>query len=193
MNTRRLTEADRREELLLFGREHFAAHAFDAQPMREIAERAQVSKGLLYHYFGGRRGFYLATVTHVIDGLLDAMKTARDANDNQRFGLITGFVRYVKENAEIYQALVRGGLGADPEIGAQLDRVKEFGIEAIVGSSVLPLLSPLARLKMVGWIAWVEAATSAWLETDDIKESEFIDAVVSALTAALPTLLEDTK
>ena len=41
----RLAEADRREQLLLYGREHFAAYAFDAQPMREIAERGGVSRG----------------------------------------------------------------------------------------------------------------------------------------------------
>ena len=127
----------------------------------------------------------------MIDGLLDAMSVARDADDNGQRGLIAGFVGYVRENAAIYQARVRGGLGADPEIGAQLGRVREFATDAIVGDSVLPLLTTLARVKMVGWVAWVEAATSAWLDTDDVSQSDFIDAVVTALTTALTTLLEE--
>ena len=227
----RMTEQARRAHLLEFGRTHFASHAFDAMPMQAIAERAGVSKGLLYHYFGGRRGFYLATVTDVIEGLLETMQAGEAKQPGQPLhGLIGGFVEYVSDNAAIYQALVRGGLGADPEIREQLDRVKNYAIGRIVGQVALtsadtprlsqsprsgdgaflwnapprPVitterrsdparggeLSSMARVQLVGWIAWVESATSAWLDTDDIQTSTFVDTVVETVTSAIPSLFE---
>lgn len=224
----RMTEEARRAQLLSFGRGHFASHAFDAMPMQAIAARAGVSKGLLYHYFRGRRGFYLATITDVIEGLLEAM-SAGEAREPERplHGLITGFVEYVSDNAAIYQALVRGGLGADPEIQAQLNRVKDYAIDRIVEqlsprqvatvavprapshdgaflwnatarpavpgvtrSSGRPAeLSSLAHIRLAGWIAWVESATSAWLSTHDIAAAAFVDVVVETIATALPNLL----
>lgn len=187
----RLSESDRRTQLLQFGRDHFAAHGFDALPMQEMARRAGVSKGLLYHYFGGRRGFYLATVTDVIDGLLQALAPAMEETDSfdavRR--LCAGFVAYVERNAGIYQALVRGGLGADPDVGAQLDRVRSFAITALVPAGIEP--TPCQRIQLVGWVAWVEASASAWLDTPDVDAPTFRDMMLQTLGMALQRVFRE--
>ena len=68
---RRLSPEERRAELIAFGRRFFAEHPADAFTMDEIAARAGVSKGLLYNYFGGRRGFYVATVEAIAAQVAD--------------------------------------------------------------------------------------------------------------------------
>ncbi len=185
----RLSDQARREQLLLFGRRHFSQRGFGALPMKEIAARAGVSKGLLYHYFGGRRGFYLATVTDVIDGLVAAMSAGQEEGDAPLIGLLTGFLGYVEENADIYQALVRGGLGADPEVCAQLDRVKRFAIHRLVGEAEIDALQ---RIQLVGWIAWIETATSSWLDTTGVSADLFLETAHASLAAALVAVLGAT-
>lgn len=186
----RLNEQDRRGQLLAFGRHHFAEHGFSSMPMQEIAGRAGVSKGLLYHYFGGRRGFYLATVTDVIDGVIAAMRPA-DTSDplTALRALVEGFVAYVVDNAAIYQALVGGGLGADPEVGEQLHRVRHFAIRAISERVGIAKLSTMQRIQLVGWVAWVEAATATWLNSRGVEREEFVTSVLATLQLALAQMM----
>ena len=53
----------RRQQLLELGLELFAHQTYDGLSIDEIAKRAGVSKGLLYHYFPSKRAFYVAAVT----------------------------------------------------------------------------------------------------------------------------------
>ena len=55
-------KGDRRAELLAIGRRLFASHAYDELSIDELAARAGVAKGLLYYYFGSKRGYYVAVV-----------------------------------------------------------------------------------------------------------------------------------
>ena len=57
---RRLSVDDRRDELLRVGMELFSTRAYDEIWVEEIADRAGVSRGLLYHYFPTKRDFYVA-------------------------------------------------------------------------------------------------------------------------------------
>ncbi|MFT6397982.1 MAG: AcrR family transcriptional regulator [Bradymonadia bacterium] len=190
----RMNDQERREHLLLYGRRYFAEFGFDAMSMQEIAKRAGVSKGLLYHHFGGRRGFYLATVEHVIDSLLEDMQVPDGLDPVTALRtMIERFVVFVENNADIYQALIRGGLGADSDVVAQLDRVRAHSIELITAGQAELLLTPLQRVQLVGWIAWVESSTSAWLDTDDIAADTFIGVVQSTLIRAVAHLFPEPR
>src|SRR5947209_10404289 len=57
---RRMSVQARREELLSVGIELFSTRAYDEIWVEEIADRAGVSRGLLYHYFPTKRDFYVA-------------------------------------------------------------------------------------------------------------------------------------
>jgi AcrR family transcriptional regulator len=52
----------RRAELIAVGRGLFADTSYDALSMDDIARRANVAKGLSYHYFRSKRGYYLAII-----------------------------------------------------------------------------------------------------------------------------------
>ena len=58
----RLSVDARREQLIELGEELFSARPFDEISIDDIAARAEISKGLLYHYFGSKRDFYVAVV-----------------------------------------------------------------------------------------------------------------------------------
>ena len=173
----RLQPADRRDQLIDFGREHFAAHAFDALAVEQIATLAGVSKGTIYKYFGGRRGFYVATITTVVDELLAAMTPPPDGNAMEVLTTMTGaFVRYAAENRGIYLALVQGGLGADEEVSALLDRVRATAVAHVVEVSGYGEVSPSLDLVLAGWVSFVEATTARWLVKErPVSEDELVE------------------
>ncbi|MBW2509289.1 MAG: TetR/AcrR family transcriptional regulator, partial [Deltaproteobacteria bacterium] len=61
----------RRQQLLELGLELFASQSYDELSIDEIARRAGVSKGLLYHYYPSKRAFYVAAVREAARQLLE--------------------------------------------------------------------------------------------------------------------------
>ncbi|WNG88919.1 helix-turn-helix domain-containing protein [Mycobacterium sp. ITM-2016-00317] len=59
---RRLSPEERRNELLALGAEVFGQRPYDEVRIDEIAERAGVSRALMYHYFPDKRAFFAAVV-----------------------------------------------------------------------------------------------------------------------------------
>jgi AcrR family transcriptional regulator len=69
---RRLSPEDRRAELLALGAEVFGKRPYDEVRIDEIAERAGVSRALMYHYFPDKRAFFAAVVRDEADRLYEA-------------------------------------------------------------------------------------------------------------------------
>lgn len=69
---RRLAPKDRRAELLVLGAEIFGKRPYDEVRIDEIAERAGVSRALMYHYFPDKRTFFAAVVKDEADRLYEA-------------------------------------------------------------------------------------------------------------------------
>src|ERR1700752_4183635 len=68
---RRLSPDDRRNELLALGAEVFGQRPYDDVRIDEIAERAGVSRALMYHYFPDKRAFFAAVVKDEADRLYE--------------------------------------------------------------------------------------------------------------------------
>jgi AcrR family transcriptional regulator len=190
LTARRLPDEERRKQLLLFGRKYFGEQAVNAVSMDEIARQAGVSKALLYHYFGGRRGFYLATIHEVAEEVLAITEPPSDLPFDQAFrAMLLNFVRYIKQNSSIYRALIRGGLGVDPEVNDLLDRIRLCSMERIVQR--LGIASPTAvmRIALYGWISFVENACLEWLNHEDVSEHELVELLADALTPVVKKLL----
>ena len=72
---RRLSPDDRRNELLALGAKVFGERPYDEVRIDEIAERAGVSRALMYHYFPDKRAFFAAVVKAEGDRLFEATNT----------------------------------------------------------------------------------------------------------------------
>ena len=54
----RMTGTQRRQQLIEIGRALFAERGYEATSIEEIAQRANVSKPVVYEHFGGKEGLY---------------------------------------------------------------------------------------------------------------------------------------
>ncbi|KHF42315.1 TetR family transcriptional regulator [Saccharomonospora viridis] len=68
-----MTGAERRQQLLDVARSLFAEKGFDGTSIEEIANRANVSKPVVYEHFGGKEGIYAVVVDRETRLLLDRM------------------------------------------------------------------------------------------------------------------------
>jgi AcrR family transcriptional regulator len=69
----RMTGAERRHQLIDVARSLFAERGYEGTSIEEIAQRANVSKPVVYEHFGGKEGLYAVVVDREMSALLDAI------------------------------------------------------------------------------------------------------------------------
>src|SRR5215469_10534716 len=113
----------RRRQLLDAAMEVFVARGYHAAAMDEIAERAGVSKPVLYQHFPGKQELYLALLDESVESLVDTVRTAlRSTNDNgQRVSAtFSAYFAYVAENRGTFRLVFESDFTNDPAVRERL-------------------------------------------------------------------------
>jgi AcrR family transcriptional regulator len=193
IRTRLETDA-RREQLLALAEQVFADRAYDEVSIDDIARAAKVSKGLLYHYFPTKRDLYVATVRRAAGELLG--KTILVDRDHEppieriRAG-VGAYLAHVGEHAAQFTALMRGGIGSDPEVAAVIEETRQRYVDKMLADAehaplpVRPHESPLLRVTLRGWLGFVEAASIDWAARKDVPAAELRDLLVDLFLGAI--------
>ncbi len=105
----RMTGHQRREQLLNIGRELFAERGFEATSIEEIAQRAKVSKPVVYEHFGGKEGLYAVVVDREMQHLLDRVTKALVATHPRAMleQAAVALLSYIEDETEGFKILVR--------------------------------------------------------------------------------------
>jgi len=100
---------ERREQLLDIGRSLFAAKGFDGTSVEEIAERAGVSKPVVYEHFGGKEGLYAVVVDREVGRLLDRITEALSGDHPRQLleQAANALLSYVENQTDGFRILVR--------------------------------------------------------------------------------------
>ena len=182
----RLRPDARRAQLLELGVRLFTERPYNDFTMDEIATLANVSKGLLYHYFPTKREFYMAALReatgemlHLIEPSLslppvEAMRAALDA-----------YLGFVEDHAPAYRAVLRGGVGADPEVQKIADDFRDAMAERLLNGARILQPTPEQRLAVRGWIGFVEAASLNWIDRQDLARPRLIQLLSQTFAAAM--------
>jgi AcrR family transcriptional regulator len=105
--SKRLPATERRAQLIDVGREIFAKRGFEAVSVEEIADRAKVSKPLIYEHFGGKEGLYAVVVDREMDYVVRRIVEAiSEGSPRQRVESATlAFLTYVKDHPDGFAVL----------------------------------------------------------------------------------------
>jgi AcrR family transcriptional regulator len=129
---RRLSPEDRRAELLALGAEVFGKRPYDEVRIDEIAERAGVSRALMYHYFPDKRAFFAAVVKDEADRLYEATNkqpvTGMTMFEEVRLGALAYFA-WQEQNPEAAWAAYVGLGRSDPVLLGIDDEAKKRQLE----------------------------------------------------------------
>jgi AcrR family transcriptional regulator len=176
----------RRERLLDAGLRAFSKLPFDEVSMDGIAAEAGVAKGLLYYYFGSKRGLYVAAVKAAAGELRAQWDQDPSLPAAQRLADgVDAYVRHAAERAEGYRALMAGGIGTDPEVRRILAEERELVIARIADGLGIEAPAPALRTALHGWLSFMEGATLDWLSRRDLDRAQVRELLLAALDGAL--------
>jgi AcrR family transcriptional regulator len=165
--SRRLTAEQRREQLVLVALELFAHRGYRATTMDDIAERAGVTKPLLYQHFSSKRALYLELVDTIARDLLTAVRRAVMSADGPRQQVELGFAAYfqlVVSNEAEFRLLYGRDHADDLELGRALRAVEDAIAEAIDPLIDAGLDDDHRRLLAYGIVGMAEGASRRFLE-----------------------------
>lgn len=180
----RMSGRERREQLLDVGREVFAERGFEAASIEEIAQRADITKPVVYEHFGGKEGLYAVIVDREVQRLLDRITEALDA-DHPRLMLeqaAVGFLSYIEEESDGFRILVRdspvtGTSGTLASlIGDIASQVEYIFVEEFSDRGFDPRLAALYSQALCGMVAMVG---QWWLGTGTPKRDEVAAQLVN--------------
>ncbi|MEZ4323114.1 MAG: TetR/AcrR family transcriptional regulator [Myxococcota bacterium] len=180
----RLDPTTRHAELLSAGRILWASKPFDAVRPDDITAATGTSIGLVYHHFGSKRGFYVATVRDAADRLISATDGRGDDPASFVLDTLRGFVRFVADEGPLMRAVLRGGLGVDDEVASIAQRVRDLNARRVL-DRLAREETPELTTRIAGWIGLCEAVALDHVERRVLTD----DAVVGLLADALWRLL----
>jgi AcrR family transcriptional regulator len=120
----RLPKPMRRVLLLGAAREVFVSQGYHAAAMDEIAERAGVSKPVLYQHFTNKRGLYLALLDESVDDLVGAVSAALESTTDNRQRVeatFRAFFDYIGGAGEAFRLIFESDLSNEPDVRDRLD------------------------------------------------------------------------
>lgn len=160
----RLDLEERRTQLVQLGLAQFSAHTYDEVSIEDVAADANISKGLLYHYFPNKRAFYKACLREAAARLIQATDTDPSLLpiDRSEQGL-DAYLRYVEEHERAYVALMRAGIGFDEEVSKICEDAREIILTRMLQEMDATSLPPLLRHALKGWIGFAEATAVDWV------------------------------
>jgi AcrR family transcriptional regulator len=182
----RLDNDQRRAQLLALARRAFSDRSYDDVSIDDLARVAGISKGLLYHYFPTKRDLYVAGLGEIADELVEAVTRMPDGLapiDRVRTS-IDAYLEHITRHSRAFVALMRGGIGSDPEVAAVIEGVRtRLFDKLLVGSPFASLLAGDARFETAvrGWIGFVEAASIDWCANPRLSQRELRELMVAVL------------
>jgi AcrR family transcriptional regulator len=182
----RLPTDERREQLLRAGLEAFGTQPYGNVSTAEIARQAGISHGLLFHYFGDKRHYYLAVLRWVADDLLSAQGAGEDPSPWERLhAKLRAQVDFADSYAAAYNALISGGNGADEEVVALVEGARWRSIRLIADALDIGEPEPRLRIALRGWQGFTEGAIAEWLTRRDLARDDLVALMAQELVATL--------
>jgi len=203
---RRLSPDDRRNELLAFGAEVFGQRTYDEVRIDEIAERAGVSRALMYHYFPDKRAFFAAVVHAEGERLFQATNTpalpGQTLFTQVRVGVLA-YLHYDEQHPHGSWAAYMGISGSDPVLRGIEDTDNDRQANRIidrVSAAAGPIDSKVERdlrATVYAWLAFTfemcrQRLMDSSLDADfvaDLCVHGLLDAV--ARVPGIPAVLAD--
>jgi AcrR family transcriptional regulator len=179
---------DRRERLLEAGLALLTEARLADVPAAEIARRAGVAHGLLFHYFGTKEVFQ-AEVVRVYFERIRSQFAANSEVDHARWLrrdlelLIDSFV-----NNERMAHLIAGAPESSPELATLVRELQEVTVQRYATRLGCPRVSPLTRLALLGYQNGSMSIVRAWLETRKPSRAVLVDFLVAQFVATVEAL-----
>ena len=167
----RLPRDERRAILLTAALEVFTAAGYHSAAMDEIADRANVSKPVLYQHFPSKLELYLAVLDLHIDSLVFAIQKAiasNRENSSRVAATVEAYFGFIDSEGEAFRLLFESDMNLEPQVRERLNRMTYDCAAAV--SAVISIDTGLGKeesmMLAVGIIGTVQTTARHWLDRD---------------------------
>ena len=167
----RLPRDERRAQLLIAALEVFTVAGYHSAAMDEIADRANVSKPVLYQHFPSKLDLYLAVLDMHIDSLVFAIQKAiasNRENSSRVAATVEAYFGFIDSEGEAFRLLFESDMSLEPQVRERLNRMTYDCAAAV--SAVISIDTGLGKeesmMLAVGIIGTVQTAARHWLDCD---------------------------
>ena len=186
---RRLGADARRSQLLQIGVDLLKSSPFDQVSPDLVARVADVSKGLVFHYFPTKRSLQVAVLRAAAAELLAELDPDPAMAPEQRLRAgLDAFVDFIEQHPANYLAVSRSA-GSDPALLAVFEDTRAAVVGIVARALGLSTPPPGLRIAIRGWIAMVEEAILHWLEGRPVPREALLDFLQKAALTMLPDAL----
>ena len=182
----RLPRTARRAQLLAAAQDVFVANGYHAAAMDEIAERAGVSKPVLYQHFPGKLELYMALLESHVDELVGRVRTAIASSTDNKLRVraaVAAFYDFVDGEGQAFRMVFESDLRSEPSVQQAVERATTDSVDAITDTITADAgLDPeRARLLAVGLVGLSQVTARSWLADNRRVPKEDAVALISNL------------
>jgi AcrR family transcriptional regulator len=180
----RLPRDERRGQLLIVASDVFVDRGYHAAGMDEIAERAGVSKPVLYQHFSSKLELYLAVLNRHVDNLVSGVQQALSTTTDNRQRLraaVQAFFDFIEHDGQGYRLIFENDNVTEAEVAAQVRVATESCTDAVFAliSADSGLDPHRARMIAVGLVSLSVDSARYWLDSDrPITKSAAVEGTV---------------
>jgi AcrR family transcriptional regulator len=183
----RLPRPARRAQLLDAAREVFVEQGYHAAAMDDIAERAGVSKPVLYQHFPGKLDLYLALLDEHADELVEAVRVALESTTDNKARVaatMAAYFGFIDDDHGAFRLVFESDLTSEPAVSERVDRTTQACAQLV--SAVIAEDAGLSRdesmLLAVALIGTAQVSARWWLSTGSSMPREDAERLVATLS-----------
>jgi AcrR family transcriptional regulator len=185
-NRARLPRDERRAQLLSAALELFTAEGYHAAAMDEIADRAGVSKPVLYQHFPSKLDLYCAVLDLHIDALIFDIHKAiasTQSNKNRVRATIEAYFDFIDSEGQAFRLLFESDMSVEPAVRERLDRMTYDCATAV--SAVISVDTGLpkeeATMLAIGLIGCAQITARHWLQRESGMDRAAATSLINSL------------
>lgn len=164
----RMPRSERRAQLLQAAQATFVANGYHSTAMDDIAERAGVSKPVLYQHFKSKLDLYLALLEKNARELVDNVRGAMAASDDNKDRVnlaMRAYFDFVDGQGEGFRLLFDSDQRNDPAVAKVMKQAEQDCIDALADTIMGDTGVDKARAEILatGLAGSAEIAAKKWL------------------------------
>ena len=182
----RMPRSARRAQLLESALEVFVAQGYHAAAMDDIAERAGVSKPVLYQHFPGKLDLYLALLDESCDTIISSAARALESTDDNKLRVTAAmhaFYAYVASAEGAFRLVFESDLNNEPAVRERVDRVTvecaKLIAHVIADDTGLP--EEQSQLLAVSLVGMGQVSARFWLQEHGSIDQDAAASLIAGL------------
>jgi AcrR family transcriptional regulator len=154
----------------------------------EVADAAGVSHGLVFQYFGSKKGLYVACLQPLIEFFRERIEPDPQLPPVERLrSALRSYAELISEHPAGYRSLMTRGTGF-AEVREGLERARWQRVTRLAEGMGLDPSRPVVRIGLRSWIAYVDTAMLTWLDQRSPDRDPLVEMLVRALGATAESI-----